>query len=181
MSFIQQIDHTWTLFLDRDGVINEEKHQDYIRNPEEFHFYAGVPDAICRLRKKFGLIVIVTNQRGIGRGLMNVADLDAIHQVMNTVIEDAGGKIDAIYHAADVEIDAPDRKPNTGMGIKAKMAFPQIEFSKCVMVGNNLSDIEFGKKLGMKTVFVETTQQLEHKADIDLVLPGLVAFADLLT
>ena len=72
-------------------------------------------------------------------------------------------RIDEIYYAPDLESDAHHRKPNTGMGLQAKQDFPSIDFSKSVMVGNNFSDMDFGKRLGMKTVFVETTKHTKKK------------------
>ena len=76
------IDKSWTLFLDRDGVINHEKKADYIRNWEEFAFYDGVLEALELLNDKFGVIVMVTNQKGVGKGLMTVDDLNRIHTNM---------------------------------------------------------------------------------------------------
>jgi histidinol phosphatase-like enzyme len=68
------IDTSWTLFIDRDGVINQEKKEDYILNWNEFKFYDGVKQAMEIFNKKFGVIVVVTNQRGIGKGLMTEDD-----------------------------------------------------------------------------------------------------------
>jgi histidinol-phosphate phosphatase family protein len=180
MDFIYSIDKTWTLFLDRDGVINIEKKDDYIRTPDEFHFYEGVPDALRKLSETFGHIVVVTNQRGIGRGLMSAHDLDEIHEYMLEEVERSGGKIDRIYYAPDLDSDALDRKPNIGMGLKAKTEIPSIDFQKSVMVGNNLSDMKFGRNLHMKTVYVETTHPLEYGHEsIDVKLNKLTDFADL--
>ncbi|MFN3299660.1 MAG: HAD-IIIA family hydrolase, partial [Sediminibacterium sp.] len=74
MFSLSQIDASWTLFLDRDGVLNYEKKEDYIRNWDEFNFYTGVPESIKLLNGLFGRLVIVTNQKGIGKGLMTHAD-----------------------------------------------------------------------------------------------------------
>ena len=176
-----KIDSTWTLFLDRDGVINHEKKDDYIRKPEEFIFYDGILEALNKLSNIFGVIVIVTNQRGIGRGLMTDQDLNEIHTFMLESIEQRGGRIDRIYYAPDLENDAINRKPNIGMGLTAKTEFPSIEFAKSVMVGNNLSDMKFGKGLDMKTVYVETTKPLNDMDElIDLKLKSLVEFAEML-
>ena len=181
MNFIYDIDSTWTLFLDRDGVINHEKKDDYIRKPEEFIFYDGILEALNKLSNIFGVIVIVTNQRGIGRGLMTDQDLNEIHAFMLESIEQRGGRIDRIYYAPDLENDAINRKPNIGMGLTAKTEFPSIEFTKSVMVGNNLSDMKFGKGLDMKTVYVETTKPLNDMDElIDLKLKSLVEFAEML-
>ncbi|HOZ51688.1 MAG TPA: HAD-IIIA family hydrolase [Chitinophagaceae bacterium] len=181
MNFINEIDSSWTLFLDRDGVINHEKKDDYIRNAGEFIFYDGILEALKKLSEIFGIIVIVTNQRGIGRGLMTHQDLNEVHEFMLKAIHQFGGRIDRIYYAPDLESDAIDRKPNIGMGLTAKTEFPSIDFTKSVMVGNNLSDMKFGKGLEMKTVYVETTKPLHEDHElIDIKLNGLVEFAGML-
>lgn len=178
MNFLKEIDNTWTLFLDRDGVINHEKKGDYIRNVAEFEFYDGALEAMRLFSQKFKYIIIVTNQRGIGRGLMTHEDLAAIHAYVKAEVVKAGGKIDAFYYAPEVATDAVNRKPNTGMALHAKKDFPGLVFDKSIMVGNNLSDMQFGKSAGMKTVFLHTTNpdQHEHEA-VDLFYPGILDFA----
>lgn len=113
-------DKKWTLFLDRDGVINVEKESDYIYNWDEFIFYDGVKQALKIFNGLFGSIVIVTNQRGVGRGLMTEQDLKTIHSRMLQEIESAGGRIDKIYYCISTDIDDPRRKPNPGMAFEAK-------------------------------------------------------------
>ncbi|HSK13675.1 MAG TPA: HAD-IIIA family hydrolase, partial [Phnomibacter sp.] len=88
-------DNSWTLFLDRDGVINIEKEADYIHTWEEFRFYDGAAEAIATLSQLFGRTIVVTNQKGIGKGLTRREDVDVIHQKMRKAIEAAGGHIDA--------------------------------------------------------------------------------------
>ena len=176
---LHKIDKHWTLFLDRDGVLNEDKVGSYIFNPGEYVFYDGVPEAFKLFKEKFGRIIIATNQRGVGRGLMSVADLDEIHQGMLSVIEENGGKIDAIFYASSINNDDPVRKPNPGMAIKAKDQFPEIDFSRSIMIGNNISDMQFGRNAGMYTVFLKTTTPviiLPHP-DIDLAFSSLTDFA----
>ncbi len=151
------IDNSWTLFIDRDGVLNHEKKNDYIRNWEEFSFYEGVTDALSMLSKVFGVIVLVTNQKGVGKGLMTVEDLTNIHQNMLQEIEAKGGRIDHIFYCPDLDNDSPNRKPNPGMAFQAKTIFPQIDFNKSLMIGNKLSDMGFGRNAGIYTVFVSTT------------------------
>ena len=151
------IDKSWTLFLDRDGVINEDKVGSYIFNKDEFVFIPGSDKAFGTFAKVFGTIVIVTNQRGVGKGLMTVDDLNEIHAKMLKGIEANNGRIDGIYFAPDKNDDSNNRKPKTGMALQAKADFPQIDFSKSIMVGNKLSDMEFGKNIGAKTVFIPST------------------------
>ncbi len=154
---ISQIDKTCTLFLDRDGVINHEKKDDYILHWDEFKFYHGVTGALKILSDIFGTIVMVTNQRGVGRGLMTEADLTEIHANMLTVVIENGGRINKIYYCTAIESNDNNRKPNPGMAIQAKEDFDHIDFSKAIMVGNKLSDMQFGRNAGMFTVYVETT------------------------
>ena len=87
---LQQIDKSWTVFLDRDGVINEEKRDNYIHKWEEFRFNEGVLEAIAVFSKIFHRIVVVTNQRGVGKGTTQLKDLDIIHQNMIKAIEEIG-------------------------------------------------------------------------------------------
>jgi len=146
---------SWTLFLDRDGVINERLIDDYVKSPDEFRFLEGVPAAIAGLSKIFGRIVIVTNQQGIGKGLMRLDDLTIVHDLMISGIENAGGRIDKIYHCPHLESDnCSCRKPKTGMALLAQKDFPEIDFHKSIMVGDGIHDMEFGRKMGMKTVFI---------------------------
>ncbi len=147
----------WTLFLDRDGVINQEIQGSYVTQWSEFHFYKGTLDALALLGQIFGHIVVVTNQRGVGRGIMSSSDLKQIHEYMQAEIHSAGGKIDQIYACTAVEDEDPNRKPNIGMALQAKQDIGDIDFKKSVMVGNNLSDMIFGKRMSMHTIFLTTT------------------------
>jgi D-glycero-D-manno-heptose 1,7-bisphosphate phosphatase len=152
------IDKSWTLFLDRDGVINNEIKDSYVLQWDMFQFADGVLEALPILAAKFGHIVIVTNQRCIGRGLLTVDGLNAIHETMVKEITAKGGRIDKIYFCPDVDSNSPCRKPQNGMAMQAKADFPDIDFSRSMMVGNTLGDMNFGKNLGMSTVFIPSTQ-----------------------
>lgn len=172
----------WSLFLDRDGVINEEVQGTYVTKWDEFKFFEGSLEALELLSNIFGNIIVVTNQRGVGRGIMSAADLKHIHDQMTFEIENNGGKIDKIYACTAVDNEDPNRKPNTGMALQAKEDFAAINFKKCVMVGNNLSDMLFGKRMAMHTVFLSTTSQpvqLPHDI-IDEQYASLKKWADTL-
>ena len=176
---LKKINKDWTLFLDRDGVINYEKYEDYIYNYDEFIFYEGVPEAMRLLAQHMGPIILTTNQRGIGKGLMTEDDLEDIHFKMLRDIKAAGGRIDGIYYCTSTDNDHPDRKPNPGMIFRALSDFPQIDLEKALVAGNNLSDMLFGRNAGIYTVFIQTThpeQALPHP-DIDLAFPTLPDFA----
>jgi histidinol-phosphate phosphatase family protein len=163
-----QIDKNWTLFLDRDGVINEEIVGSYVTEWDEFRFCDGALEALRALAEVFGQIVIVTNQRGVGRGIMSFESLKDISSRMTRAVADAGGRIDKVYACTAVADTDHNRKPNTGMGLQAKEDFPQIDFKKSVIVGNSLSDMEFGKRLAMHTVFL-TTKHPPHDMPNDLI------------
>jgi D-glycero-D-manno-heptose 1,7-bisphosphate phosphatase len=177
---LNKIDKTWTLFLDRDGVINHEKHLDYIHNWDEFVFYKGAKEAIAVFAKTFNRIIVVTNQKGVGKGVTKLADLQLIHKNMVTGIEQAGGRIDAVYFCTDLADESPNRKPNPGMGLQAANNFPDIDLTKAIMVGNTLSDMKFGRNLGVRTIFLPTTRPEVDLNDerIDAVYNSLIAFAN---
>ncbi len=153
------IDYSWTLFLDRDGVLNKEKNNDYIYNWDEFIFYNGVLEAMQIFEPLFHKIIIVTNQKGVSKGLMTQENLDDIHHKLKIEVKKNKGRIDAIYSCTDLNNDSLNRKPNIGMALQAKHEFPNIELSKSIMVGNKLSDMEFGRNAGMTTIFVATTHR----------------------
>ncbi len=171
------IDNSWTLFLDRDGVINHEKHEDYIHHWGEFKFYHGVKDAFKIFAKRFKYIIIVTNQKGVGKGVTKLEDVLTIHKNMQAEIEAAGGRIDKIYFCTDIESN--NRKPNPGMGLQAIKDLPDIDPKKAIMVGNTLSDMEFGRNIGVQTIFLPTTRPEVCLDDerIDAVYSSLQAFA----
>lgn len=158
-SNVPQFDKDWTLFLDRDGVVNKEIIGSYVTTTDEFEFCEGALNAIQTLSEVFGKIVVVTNQRGVGRGLMTIDTLRQIHREMRGGIESSGGRIDKVYAATAISDDDHNRKPNVGMALQAKQDFPQIDFHKSIMVGNSLSDMEFGKRLAMHTVFLTSKHE----------------------
>ncbi|MCD6013291.1 MAG: family hydrolase [Flavipsychrobacter sp.] len=169
----------WTLFLDRDGVINIESVGSYITSWDEFTFHDGVLDALRSLNRVFGNIVVVSNQRGVGRGIMTLDALRDINKNMRSVIAEHGGRIDKIYAATAVTDEDHNRKPNVGMGMQAQEDFPNIDFKKSVMIGNSISDMEFGKRLNMYTIFLTTKHEpfsLPHDL-IDEQFSSLYAWA----
>lgn len=179
MNQLKNIDTSWTLFIDRDGVINEEKHLDYIRTWAEFKFYEGVKEAFAIFNKRFGKIIVVTNQRGIARGLTLIEDLETIHKNMTAEINGSEGRIDKIYFCPEME--SPNRKPNTGMGLQAAKDFPEINLLKSVMIGNTMSDMKFGRNLGVAiNIFLLTTRKEVDLNDenIDVVFEDLISVAE---
>jgi len=174
------IDSNWTLFLDRDGVINQEKNEDYIRHIGEFNFYEGVTEALAELAQRVGRIIVVTNQRGVGKGLMKESDLRDIHEYLLKEIENAGGRIDHIYYCTSLDNQHPDRKPNPGMAYRARQEFPEIDPQKTLMVGNKYSDMLFGRNAGFHTCYLATTNpELDFPhPDVDKRFDSLVELAN---
>ena len=149
------VDKSWTLFLDRDGVINKRLVDDYVKSWSEFEFLDAVPESIAKFSEIFGIIVVVTNQQGIGKKLMSEGDLKNIHDNMGETVKNNGGRIDKFYHCPLLKSEEPNcRKPLPVMGLKAKKDFPEIDFKKSIMVGDSISDMEFGRALGMFNVFI---------------------------
>ncbi|MGD0347314.1 MAG: HAD family hydrolase [Terracidiphilus sp.] len=145
-----------TVFLDRDGILNEKmpEHR-YVTRWEEFRVLPGVPEAVRRLNDAGLRVVVVSNQRGIAKGLYTAADLDAIHAKFQRLLELEGARIDAFFicpHEAD---QCNCRKPLPGLFEQAVARFPEITAATSVMIGDSNVDIEFGHRLGMKTIFIE--------------------------
>lgn len=179
-----KIDKSWTLFLDRDGVINRRIAGDYIKTWDQFEFLPGSLDALKILSAHFGRMIIVSNQQGIGKGMMTEEDLDLIHQKMISGIVQAGGRIDRIYHSPFLETENSHyRKPNTGMADQARIDFPQIDFNHSVMAGDSETDMHFGKRAQMTTVLIATDPEQGERARrlADYVFPDLMSFAKTIT
>jgi D-glycero-D-manno-heptose 1,7-bisphosphate phosphatase len=179
-----KIDKTWSLFLDRDGVINKRIVGGYVCSWDQFTFLPGVQDAIKLLSGNFERILVVSNQQGVGKGLMTDQDVRAIHIRMTEEIVKAGGTIDMTYYCPFLEESRSIlRKPGIGMALKARKEFPEINFKRSVMVGDSISDMIFGKRLKMKTVLLSNDIALIRKgADvIDFVFDDLLSFSKSLT
>lgn len=143
-----------TIFLDRDGVINKRLVEDYVKSWEEFEFLPGVLGALKRLRVAGRRVVLISNQSGIGRGLMSHEDLDDVHREMTSRIEDAGGKIDKIYYCPHHPDDACScRKPQPGNLLKAAGEY-NIDLALCFFIGDSPTDIEAGNRAGCITIQV---------------------------
>ncbi len=173
MDWKKIIDNNWTLFLDRDGVINVRLIDDYVKNINEFEFMPDVLDAFRIFAERFGKIIIVTNQQGVGKGLMTLEIVDSIHDFMKKQIENQKGRVDAIYVCPQLKTE-PDnfRKPSPKMAYKAQADFPAIDFKKSIMIGDSNSDIEFGHNAGMHTILIgdEVTKSVADDRFDSLIL-----------
>ena len=148
------------LLLDRDGVINVLRPGDYVKTIEEFVFCDGALEALRLLNPCFRRIVIVSNQRGVGRGLMTEADLEAIHAWMLDRIREAGGRIDRIYVCTATDPADPRRKPNPAMAAEVRADFPDVDFARSILVGDSASDLEFARRAGIPAVRLEGPDNL---------------------
>lgn len=146
----------YTVFLDRDGVINKDS-ADYIKNESEFHFIANSPEAIAMLCKSGVDVIVITNQSMIGRGWVNLDVLDKIFQKMVRGVKDAGGHIKDIFFCPHAPSDNCDcRKPEPGLILDAK-AKHNIDLGLSLMIGDSAKDIQAGLNAGCKkTILVRT-------------------------
>jgi histidinol-phosphate phosphatase family protein len=175
------------VFLDRDGVINENLDGDYVKNWDEFVFLPGAIEAIKRLTDAGYDLIIVSNQSGINRGIVSADAVEDIHGRMLKEITSAGGKIRAIYycpHRPDENCDC--RKPKPGMLLKAA-AEHDIDLHNSYVIGDAIRDIEAGAKAGCKTILVETgrgkrelKEQDEWILHPDYIAADLNAAADII-
>ncbi|MEM6298766.1 MAG: HAD family hydrolase [Bacteroidota bacterium] len=177
------VNDTWTLFLDRDGVLNRKLENDYVKTPDELEVLPDVPEALSVLGKLFGKVIIVTNQQGIGKKLMSKDDLNRIHKSLFEELGEASDAIDEVYFCPHLAAEnAACRKPQIGMAKQAQADFPEIDFSRSLMVGDSVSDMEFGRNAGMKTVFISDDNDLirTHFDKIDFSVRDLFSVACLL-
>lgn len=144
---------TWTVFLDRDGTLNEKAPEgDYVKAPEELRMLPGAAAAVARLNAAGLRAVLVTNQRGIARGMMSAADVDAVHAKLRDELAAQGARLDTILVCPHETGVCDCRKPGIGLFVQARDAQPDIDFARSVMVGDAPSDIQAGRAAGMMTV-----------------------------
>jgi len=175
------LDGSWTLFLDRDGVINKRRIDQYLARWEDFDFLDRADLAIVKLRNFFKRIIVVTNQQGVAKGLTTSFEIDHLHYRLERTIKERGGHIDKIYYCPHHEMYQPlCRKPRPGMALQAKEDFADIDFSKSVIVGDFYTDIEMGHVVGMKTIFINNDGSEWHTRapEPDYIFPSLFSFAE---
>jgi D-glycero-D-manno-heptose 1,7-bisphosphate phosphatase len=143
------------VFLDRDGVVNKKpKEGEYITAWGDFHILPGVAEGIALLNRAGYMVVVVTNQRCVAKGLLSVADLEKIHEQMSVALSRAGAKLDGIYYCPhDYEPACNCRKPAPGMLLKAAQVHG-IDLRSSWMIGDSEIDMQAGKNAGCKTARV---------------------------
>ena len=145
-----------TVFLDRDGVINEKAPEgEYVRRIEDLKLLEGAAAAIARLNRAGVRVVVITNQRGVALGLYSKQDLLVLEAALDRMLSAEGARLDGFYFCPHDEGACDCRKPQPGMFDQAKQDFPEILAAESVMIGDSLSDIEFGRGLGLRTIFIE--------------------------
>ena len=165
------------LFLDRDGVLNED--HGYVFRWEDFRWISGARETVAAFNRAGWLVIVVTNQSGVGRGFYSEADVQALHARMSEDLAQAGGHIDAFYYAPnhpDAPLDAyrhpdpPDRKPNPGMILRALADWP-IDREASLLIGDKPSDLEAALRAGIRGVLFEGGDLRQFLAD-EALLPG---------
>jgi len=145
-----------TIFLDRDGVINRNRENDYVKSWCEFEFLPNALKAIQQLTVADYQLIVVTNQACVNKGVISSETLDEIHERMVMEIETAGGQICAIYHCPHQDNDGCDcRKPKPGMLIQAAYEHA-IDLSRAYLIGDSLRDIAAGQQVGCQTFLAGT-------------------------
>ena len=163
--------------LDRDGTINHDSDQ-YIKSPAEWQPIKGSLEAIARLTQAGWHVVVATNQSGIARGLFDFATLNAIHDAMHRAVQQAGGRIDAVFfcpHAADA--DCACRKPKPGLLLEIGRRM-NVDLADVPMVGDSLRDLEAAVAAGAQPMLVLTGKGKKTR-DAGGLPRGTRVFADL--
>lgn len=172
------------IVLDRDGTINYDS-ADFIKTPEEWRPIPGTLEAIARFTQAGWRVVVATNQSGIGRGLLDMATLNAIHAKMHRAVNQAGGRIEAVFYCPDTdESHSPCRKPNPGM-FHAIAERLNVALDRVPCVGDSLRDLQAAAAIGGQPILVLTGKGRKTRAAGDLpegteVYPDLAAVAQAL-
>lgn len=167
------------VILDRDGVINHDSKQ-FIKSPAEWRPIPGSIDAIAKLSQAGYRVIIATNQSGIGRGLFDMDTLNAIHEKMHRAVQQAGGRIDAIFYCPHaIEADCQCRKPRTGMFERIARCF-NVDLVGTPSVGDSLRDLQAAAAVGARPLLVLTGKGTQTQAEGGLP-EGTQVFPDLAT
>jgi D-glycero-D-manno-heptose 1,7-bisphosphate phosphatase len=144
-----------TIFLDRDGVINQKMPEGhYVRSIRDFQILPGVAEAIARLNRAGTRVIVVSNQRGISLGLYTAEAVDSVHQHLQSELMGAEARIDGFFYCPHDKKSCNCRKPLPGLYERAKERYPEISPETSAMVGDSISDIQFGKAVGMRTIWI---------------------------
>lgn len=164
-------------FLDRDGVINQNApNGGYITRWEDFQILPGVPEAIALLNAANFSVIVISNQRGVAKGLLSLTTLEEIHSRMSTALASRGARIDAIYFCPhDNFPPCTCRKPAPGMLLTAAKEH-DIDLPNSWMIGDSLTDVQAGKRAGCKTILL-TQSPISTDPKPNLVTDSLLTAA----
>ena len=156
-------------FLDRDGVINQKAPEGaYITCWEDVKFLPGVAEAISELNRAGWLVIIISNQRCVAKGLVTAKEVEALHTRMSQWLKERGAALDAIYYCPHEKTQPPCdcRKPAPGMLLQAAREH-QVDMANSWMIGDSVSDIEAGHRAGCKTMRIQPADKKpDEKADL---------------
>ena len=160
------------VFLDRDGVLNRKMREGaYVSDWAQFEWLPGAVEAVVRMNRANLTVILVSNQRGIALGRTTAEQVERIHDNMQSDLARHGARLDAIYYCPHEIGKCHCRKPDVGLFEQATKDFPQINADNSVVIGDSLSDIQAGQRLGMKTIFI--------RGEVDRQKPGAEAAAAL--
>jgi D-glycero-D-manno-heptose 1,7-bisphosphate phosphatase len=165
------------VILDRDGVINYDSDR-YIKSPDEWQPIPGSIEAIARFTQAGWRVVVATNQSGVSRGLFDMATLNAMHARMHRAVNQAGGRIEAVFYCAErADSNSPYRKPNPGMLLEIGERF-NVPLQEVPAVGDSAKDLQAAQAAGARPVLVLTGKGEQTRSEGQLP-PGTRVFADL--
>lgn len=169
------------VFLDRDGTINREK--EYLYRIDEFEFIPGSPEAVRLLNQAGFLVVVVSNQSGVGRGYYTEDDVELLHRHIDAQLAASGARVDAWFYCphhpqgkGSYALACRCRKPLPGMLVEAAARYA-IDLSASVMIGDKLVDMEAGMAAGCRPILVRTGYGAEQEGS---VTAGVEVYDDLL-
>jgi histidinol-phosphate phosphatase family protein len=164
------------VILDRDGTMVIDR--GYLSDPAGLEFEPGAAEGLKWLCSHGYRLVVITNQSGVGRGLFTIERLEAMHERLNIMVEEAGAKLEGIYYCPH----APDdgcacRKPELGLLMRAAS---DLNFApaSAIMIGDKESDVEFGRRAGATTILIAAGASAVHvRTQADIIAPNLMEAA----
>ena len=166
------------VFLDRDDTIVADV--GYAHSPDQMRLLPGAAEAISEFKRRGYLVVLITNQSGVGRGYFTEADLHAIHEKLQADLADADAELDAIYYCPHLPPEHEDsvgacdcRKPKPGMIMEAAEDL-NIDLERSYMIGDSKTDVQAGRAAGCRTGLVRSAKTLENDCGADLVVEDLL-------
>lgn len=162
------------LFLDRDGVVNADT--GYVHRAADFRLMPGILELCRRAREKGYLVIVVTNQSGIGRGMFSEKEFALLTEHMKSLFLDAGAEIAAVFHCPSADDRDPDRKPNPGMFLRAAAEYG-LDLSSCVSVGDRERDVQAALSAGVSRNFLFSAEDIPGSSAVPVTrLEEVAAF-----